>query len=88
MIIVYWRRDMYIDWYWNPNWTLQYLYTVFLYMFNLAGPICIYLGFKANGNLYQKCCSLCDRKCKTICIGMAEKRLNEQANYIQMKEHD
>ena len=61
-----------------------YFYVISLYIFSNTGPICIYLGFQQNRYLYQKCCGLCDRKCKNICNGLAEKQMNKHTDYIQM----
>ena len=55
-----------------------------LHIFVMAGPFCIYLGFKENENLYEKCFNLCDRKCERICIALAEKRLCRQHQEIVM----
>ena len=73
------------EWNYTMKLVLYYYVDVMsLYIFSSAGPLCIYLGFQQNRDLYWKCCGLCDRKWENICIGMAEKRLNEKVDYIQM----
>lgn len=64
------------------------IYCIPLYMFGVAGPACIYLGFKQNKNLYKRFCKICDRKCERICIGLAERRMNEPTDYVQMIDNN
>ena len=54
------------------------LSVLLLHMFIMTGPLCIYLGFIRNKNVYGRCCSICDKKCEHICIACAEKKLNKQ----------
>lgn len=51
-----------------------------------TSPVCLFLGFQHNRDLYRRLCSCCDRKCKNKCDTMAEKRLNKQYNYKQMND--
>ena len=57
---------------------VESLWVLTLFIFMNTGPLCIYLGFGMNQDLYTKLCGLCDKKCKNICISMVEKRLNKQ----------
>ena len=59
-------------------------FLVFLHTFIASGPLCIYLGFKQNADLYEKCCNLCDRKCKKKFITLAENRLKRINEEIKM----
>ena len=36
----------------------------------------------------KKCCNLCDRKCRNVCNGLAEKKLNEPVGYIELADSD
>lgn len=52
------------------------------FSFLLVGPLCIYLGYGQNQELYMKCCRLCDNKCKNICIEFAERKINQPPELI------
>ena len=69
----------YYDGYQYENIIIQYLWIITLFIFMNTGPLCIYLGFTMNRNMYTKLCGVCDKKCKNLCITMAEKKLNKKS---------
>ena len=62
----------------TPN-IIGTLWAFSFFIFVNTGPLCIYLGFEMNRNLYNKLCGLCDKKCENICISVVEKRLKKQS---------
>ena len=48
-----------------------------MFIFVATSPICIYLGFMQSRKSYQRCCYLCDKKCRTVCHGLAMRRMNQ-----------
>ena len=64
---------------------MMFVDAVILHIFIIVAPLCLYLGFQQNESIYGKCCNLCDKKCKHICIVITEKGLNKQNDETQSK---